>query len=167
MKKFFMIFFVTSIPFGVFMGIFTWNLKAGIYAGLIFGILMALTLGVINFFATKIHGGGKNTSVKQAHEIELQLPFNEAYEKCIESIRYIPGGKVTGENYAEGTILGKTGVNIWTWGDKLALHVEKINEETSKVHVQSRPAVATTVVDYGKNLKNIKTISNYLQKFSR
>lgn len=167
MKKVLIIFLVTSIPFGLIMGILSLNPMAGVMAGFSFGFLMALILGIINIVATKVIGGDRDTPVKQEKEIELRMPFNEAYKLCKQSILYIPGGKVTYENYVKGIVLGKTGVNIWTWGDKITMRIEKIDEETSKVHIQSKPAVATTVVDYGKNLKNIHTMSNYLQQHNQ
>ncbi len=36
-----------------------------------------------------------------------------------------------------------------TWGDKLEFHIQKVDEEVSKVWVQSWPIVPTTLVDYG------------------
>ncbi|KKB41474.1 hypothetical protein [Bacillus thermotolerans] len=75
----------------------------------------------------------------------------------------IEGAEVTYEDYEDGVIRAKTGVNLRTFGDQITPLVQKADEETTSVHIQSKPAIPTTIVDYGKNIKNVKTITTYLK----
>lgn len=162
MKKLLQMFFFTSIPFGVIMGLMFQELEIGVMAGLFFGLGMTIIVGVINKISMKSIGESGTSSVKQEKEMELTLPYKTAFELCKNAVLSIKGTKITYENEQEGMIRAKTAVNALTWGDKISVFVEKVDEERSKVHIQSKPAVATTVVDYGKNLKNVKVIANYL-----
>lgn len=162
MKKLLQIFFFTSIPFGFIMGLMFQELEIGIMVGLFFGLGMTIILGIINKVSMKSIGESGTTSVKQEKQIELTLPYKSAFELCKKAVLSINGTKITYENEQEGIIHAKTAVNALTWGDKISVSVEKVDEERSKVHIQSKPAVATTVVDYGKNLKNVKIIADYL-----
>ncbi|UGB30523.1 hypothetical protein [Metabacillus sp. B2-18] len=162
MKKLLTIFFITSISFGLIMGLLFQELELGITVGFFFGLAMAVMIGIINKISMKSIGESGTSSVKQEKVIELTLPCKPVFELCKKAVLSIKGAKITYENEQEGIIRAKTAVNALTWGDTIVVNVEKINAENSKVHIQSKPAVPTTVVDYGKNLKNVKAISSYL-----
>ncbi|MEB1808867.1 MAG: hypothetical protein LPK26_16525 [Bacillaceae bacterium] len=164
MKKILMIFLATSITFGLTMFINDSDVSTSITSGLAFGIFMTVILGAMNYLLVKRVGGKAESSVKQETEIELYLPYKDSFELCKNSLSSINGTKITHEDVEKGIIQAKTGVNIQTWGDKLEFHIQKVDEEVSKVWVQSRPIVPTTLIDYGKNLNNIKRITNHLEE---
>lgn len=47
----------------------------------------------------------------------------------------IEGAEVTYEDYEDGVIRAKTGVNLRTFGDQIILLVQKADEETTSVHI--------------------------------
>lgn len=163
MKKLFTIFLATPFPFALFM-LIKFDFSISVLCGLTFGLLMTIILGVINYFSLKQVGGEAASSVKKEKEIELQLSYENSFELCKNSLSCIKGASITHEDFNKGIIRAKTGVNLKTWGDKIEFHIQKISDEVSKVWIQSMPIIPTTLVDYGKNLNNIKKISNYLQE---
>ncbi len=51
-------------------------------------------------------------------------------------------------------------------GDVISFEVHRIDDDRTQVKVSSRPAVPTTLVDYGKNLENVERIISFLKKQS-
>ncbi|WP_273130964.1 hypothetical protein [Bacillus weihaiensis] len=76
---------------------------------------------------------------------------------------YLHKAKVKEENLEKGFILVRTGINIRTWGEVIKVTVTSIENERTLVTIESKPIVITTMVDYGKNLENVKIISEYLE----
>ena len=51
-----------------------------------------------------------------------------------------------------------------TWGYIISFEVRKIDNDRTQIKVSSRPAVSTTLVDYGSNLENVEKIISFLEK---
>jgi hypothetical protein len=66
-----------------------------------------------------------------------------------------------------GKIMARSFVNWKTWGDTISFDITGISDEKTAVKVTSRPTASSTIVDYGKNLENVKTIVSFLEKSKR
>ena len=171
------IFLVTGIPFGIFMGIF-YSLKYGFPSGLIaglfregiiFGVFMSLILGFLHSWSVKRMPYGKSEEslgVYHVRNVELRLPHDKVFNLCIASISSIKKCKIQTEDRSQGKIIAKAGSNWKTWGDVISLEVHKTDNYRTQVVVSSRPTVRATLVDYGKNLENVKIISSFLKEQS-
>ncbi|MDL4842358.1 hypothetical protein [Aquibacillus rhizosphaerae] len=160
MKKILFIFTVCFLPFGLIMSIVLGDFIIGMMSGLFFGLLMTITLGILN----KSMGGKLDSSVRQETEFKIDVSFKEALELCKESISSVKGAQIKQEDYANGIIRVKTSMTLKSWGEKIVFRVQKINDEVSNVYVQSKPTLPTTLVDYGKNSNNINNISSYFDQ---
>ncbi|WP_226668084.1 hypothetical protein [Metabacillus litoralis] len=169
MKTFFKIFVFTSIPFGFFMYLQALLLKDEpsmalyIMMGLVFGLLMALILTIIDRHSKKSIGEDMDNGVHQKNTYELQLSVSEAFQLCKQTVSVLNSAKITYENQEKGLLIFKTGINWRTWGDVVEIALNEINPSSTKISIHSRPRVPTTLVDYGKNAENVQQIINFIK----
>lgn len=171
------IFLAGGIPFGIFTAIlFSYRygikigLSGGIISGLIFGFLMFIILGFLHSRAVeKIAGNISEESMGtyQVQKTELQLPYDKTFALCIESLNLISRCRVQEEDRSHGKIVARSSVNWKTWGDTISFEITGISDEKTAVKVSSRPTARSTIVDYGKNLENVKTIISFLIEKSK
>jgi hypothetical protein len=170
------LFLAAGIPFGIFMGIFyslqygfPSGLVAGLFVGILFGVFMSLILGFLHSWSVKRMPSGKSEEAMGVHHVrnvELRLPYDKVFNLCVESLRLITKCKIQKEDHSQGKIVAKAGMTWKTWGDIISFEVRKIDNDRTQVMVSSRPAVRTTLVDYGKNLENVERISAFLKEQS-
>jgi len=168
------IFLATAIPFGIFMAVLfsaihgiNAGLPGGLISGLIFGFLMLIILGFLHGRAVqKIAGNrsGESMSTFHVQKIELLLPYDRAFDLCIRSLDLIGRCRVQEENRAKGMIVARSSVNWKTWGDTITFDITGTSNNGTAVKVSSRPTSWSTIVDYGKNLENVKTIVSFLER---
>ncbi|MBM7603737.1 hypothetical protein JOC75_001710 [Metabacillus crassostreae] len=170
-KTFTKIFIFTSIPFGFFMYIQALifnnaepSIALYIVIGLVFGLFMSLFMTILDFQSKKSIGEGKSNGVHKKGTIEVPLPEDEVFKLCRDAGSVLKGAKVRHENQQKGLLIIRTGINWKTWGDIIEIVVEDIDANHTRVFIQSRPVVPTTLVDYGKNYENIKRIIGYIEK---
>ena len=53
-----------------------------------------------------------------------------------------------------------------TWGDVISFEVHRANDDGTRIKVSSRPALGSTLVDFGKNLQNVEQIAAFLNERS-
>lgn len=176
MNRYLKLFLAMGIPFGIFMGIiyslqygFPSGIVAGLFVGLFFGVFMSLILGLVHSWSVKRIPSGKSEKAMGVHHVrnvELRLPYDKAFNLCIESISLIKKCKIQKEDRSEGKIVAKAGMTWKTLGDLISFEVHKIENDRTQIVISSRPAVVTTLVDYGKNLENVERISSFLKEQS-
>lgn len=164
MKKLVLLCFASATLFGFSRFLMGEDLSTSMITGLIFGVVMVVTLGSANYVSVKSRGGTTSTSVVQERDVDLELKMEDAFEFCKVATSTIKGTKITFEDLSRGVICAKTPLNISTWGDVIEFELRKITDEMTNVRVKSKPALATTVIDYGKNLENINKITSFLKR---
>lgn len=164
MNKIEKIFLATSIPFGITVFAAYKVILYGLIAGAVFGVSMAVLLVSINYLFTKSSGEGWDSSVNRKKEIEVHMNYHQAFELCKNSISSLKNARIMNVDYTKGIIQIRTAANFKTLGEQIVFRVTKISDEVCKIHVQSKPAYPTTVVDYGKNIENIKLLSSYFNQ---
>jgi hypothetical protein len=170
------IFLISAVPFAFFMGAyysFRYDVRNGIIAGLTGGVAVGLTLAVIVVFlhrrcVQKISGRypDEKMEVNTTRDIELKIPFDQAFDLCIESLDCINRCNIMEKDRHQGKIAAKTGINWKTWGDTISFRLSRLNDDTTRVIVSSRPTARTTLVDFGKNLENVRIIISWLKDSS-
>ncbi len=175
MNRHIKLFLATGIPFGIFMGIFNSfkygifsSLVAGVVGGIFFGGFMSLILGFLHRRSIRRMSSGKSEEAMGVHHVrnvELRLPYDKAFDLCIESLSLIKKCKIQNENRSQGKIVTKAGMTWKTWGDVISFEICKTGNDGIQVEVSSRPALRTTLVDYGKNLENVETIVGFLNAY--
>ena len=178
-KKLFLIFLAIGISIGMIMGII-FSFQHGIRFGLVFiaiGAVFGLFGGFVSLIFAFLHSwtvkrmpsGNTEESIGVHHvrNIELNLPYDMAFNLCLESLSLIKNCKVQNEDRAQGKILGKAGMTWKTFGDIISFEVSKNANNGIKVEVSSRPAVRTTLIDYGKNLENVDKIIGFFNTHAK
>lgn len=168
------IFLASGIPVGIFAAIlfsFLYDinvgLPSGLVLGLIFGFLMFFILGFLHSRAVKKIAGDifeESISTCQIRNIVLPLPYNRTFDLCITSLTLISRCRVQVEERSQGKIIARSSINWKTWGDTISFDITGISNENTAVKVSSRPTSWLTLVDYGKNLENVKTLVSFLEK---
>ena len=172
MKLYLKLFFGTGILFGLLMGILLsflhgilGGLVSGLFSGVIFGLFISLSLGTIHkIFFKRIQTKDTNASegVHQMRSIKMNLSFDAAFDACIKSISRIKKCNILKEDRINGEIDAKAGMTWKTFGDKINFTITKMDKDNTKIEISSKPAIFTTLVDYGKNLENVQTIEAFL-----
>lgn len=173
MNRYMKLFLVLGISFGGSMGILLafrhglyFGIIIGIIAGVCFGGIMASILGLIHSRSVQRishESTNQDMDVEHIKSIELKIPYNVAFEFCLEALDSIKKYKIKKKNKSRGSIYVKTGMTWKTWGDNILFKLFKINEKSTRVEISSKPTVRTTLIDYGKNLDNIENIISYLK----
>jgi len=168
------IFLTSGISFGTFMGILFSSLygidaglRGGLISGIVFGFFMFIILGFLHSRAVRqISGSTSAESLDTFHvrNIKLPLPFERAFDLCIESLGLIRRCRVREQDRSRGKIIATSSVNWKTWGDTMTFDISGTGNEETDVRVSSRPTSWSTIVDYGKNLENVERIVSFLQK---
>lgn len=166
------IFLTAGIPFGIFAGIFysiqygiSQGILLGLFSVLFFGGFMSLILGFLNNKSLKnmpYEISEKTTGVRHIRNIELRIPYDEAFNLCIKSCDLIKGCKIRNFDLATGIIVTKTGISFKCWGEVITFDLRKINDEKTQIVVLSKPVISTTLVDFGKNIDNVEKITTFL-----
>jgi hypothetical protein len=172
MKIHLKLFLATGVPYGILTGLIylllfgpLTGLIAGLFAGILFGGFMSLILGSLHTWSVK-RLPFKSREVMDVHHvqsIEMKLPYDKVFDLCIESLRLIRKCKIVEENRSQGKIIARTGTTWKSWGEVITFDIRKMND-VIQVKVSSRPAVRTTLVDYGKNLENVEKIVSFLKE---
>ena len=100
--------------------------------------------------------------VHHVRSVELRLPYDKAFELCVESLSTIKRCTIRNEERAQGKILARAGINWKTWGEVLSFELRHRGDEGTQIEISSRPAIRVTFVDFGKNLDNVEKISGFL-----
>ena len=168
------IFLSGGITFGIFTAVlfsYLYGIKVGLPGGLIsgtiFGFVMFIILGFLHSRAVeKIAGDRSEGSMEtnQVRNIELQLPYDRSFDLCIKSLGLISRCRIEEEDRSQGKILASSSINWKTWGDTISFDITGISNERTAVKISSRPTSWSTLVDYGKNLENVKTIVSFLER---
>ena len=172
------IFLTTGVLSGLFMGIvdsleygIVYGIVSGIISGFIFGGIMAIVLGNMHRKSVKLLLRGENSpgnfeeslGVCHVRNLEIDLPFDEVFNLCIDSLELIKKCKVMKEDRVLGNIIAKAGMTRKTWGDLITFNLRKNRDGRILIELSSRPSWSLTVVDFGKNLENIEIIVNYIK----
>jgi len=162
-----------GLPFGAIMAVLysfqhglAKGLVAGVVAGLVYGVLMSLILESMHRWAVKrssSDGGDEALGVAHVRTVGLQLAPDEAFDLCLKALGEIRKSKIQRQDRSRGVILAKAGMTWRSWGDEIRLDAREVGAQRTEVEVSSRPAVRTTLIDYGKNLENVETLAGFLK----
>ncbi len=145
-----------------------------IWMGLFFGLLSGIVFvaGAASFYQRamrrRIPGFTlRDANMRQEATIEIPVDGADAFDLCSEALNALPGFFATKSDAAAGVLEGLTGGGVaayWSFGapgEKLEAQIESIGH-SSRVKLLSRPGTLFVVLDFGKNKKNIDSISNYI-----
>lgn len=163
-KLYLKIFLFSGITYGLIMT--ATNLAIGETYGfwefLVFssitGVLMSLALVSLHTYKLKKDGVQKltkeNIDVYQTRSLKSELSKTEIFQK-LKTDPIIGRMNMT---EIENGILLNTGWTWQSWGEEIKILLKSSKENNFEYLLSSSPKLKTTLVDYGKNLKNINQI---------
>ncbi len=134
----------------------------GVGSGLFYGFFMALGLGALQQLSTKQLKTDYSEALLGVHQVQVVVvkqPFDEAFETCENAVLLLKGCRITQKDKELGVIYAQTGQSWKSYGEKIMLTVSAENANACKVTISSKPAIGTTLVDYGKNVENLRAIT--------
>lgn len=73
------------------------------------------------------------------------------------------GASITHEDSATRSIRAQLAMSVWSWGEVVEITIKSVKEEESEITVESRSRFPLTLVDWGKNKRNIIGVLNQLE----
>jgi hypothetical protein len=146
-----------AIKFGFLRGFYV-----GIWFAVVFTVIFGIIIICIDYVATR-DISDRDLALRQSDEINIfgqpELIFQKSVEtlsslKIIRSIRPYP---------EKMTIEASTKVSIFSFGEKVTLRTIPAKDGRTIIHIDSEPLIKSTRIDYGKNFRNIKSITKALQ----
>jgi hypothetical protein len=171
MNKYLKIWMKSGAYFGMSMGIFYIfqqnNYIAGAISGVVAGLLFGGAMAGITYFADKkMEKKGvvnESVSVNQTQSLIISLPFETVEPVIQEAVLSVPKAKI--KSISHSSVEAKTGFTWKSFGEDIVVSLERKDSSTI-AKINSKSSVKTTMVDYGKNLENVKNISSFIkQKF--
>ncbi|MFN2506198.1 MAG: hypothetical protein ABR540_18625 [Acidimicrobiales bacterium] len=140
----------------VFLGLLTGRplhdvvLPATVLGGL-FSAFLALTI------ARRFAPLQGDAPVRPRTRVFVSLPYETAFEHCSHAVRSLPGSTVERLDVGSGIIVARVARTPESWGELVIITVRAIGSDT-EVSVSSRPTYRLTLVDQGKNARNVEHI---------
>jgi len=149
------LFLATGVPFGVIMGYFYHSFVQGIIAGVFFGFFMALCFRIMESLSLKMMGKkDSDIGVRQEKKFNVSLSKEDAIGKIKIALNKMKA-KITNDDSNNGIIEAKTRFSWKSVSEIITIRFIE-NSGQTVIFVESRPALSTTMVDYGKNLQNVE-----------
>jgi hypothetical protein len=178
------LFLWTAVPFGTLVGlcvlfltllvgpprVAAWaplvGLVAALGAGVLYGVVLAAWMGGWHLRAVKKLGfpiTDETLRIPQERTLTLDAPFAEAFTACLGAVRALPGTAVLEEtDYQQGVIEAVKGVSWSSWGEKIRFELRETTPGHTRVTIRCRPALSTTLADFGVSLRNMDTLVSQL-----
>jgi len=102
--------------------------------------------------------------VHQVDVISLPIPFEEAYTTCSQAIASLKFSRKIQSDQSSGTIRFHTTGTIRSYGEKILLSISEVDSNLTKITISSKPIIATTLFDYGKNAENLRLLRKAIQE---
>lgn len=165
-------FLLTGIPFGLILA--SSDLADGNEFGLVkflfntffFGITLSLIFVSFHRYSLKKYGiqeiTNDNLGVNQSGRLNTELNLTE----LIRTLKTDPVfGKMKMTEIENGVLL-KSGVSWKSWGEEIKILLKTDQENNFEYHISSIPILKLTILDYGKNLGNIKRMENLIKNIA-
>lgn len=168
MNLYLKIFLQTGIPFGICMGVFASDaesisdiLAVSFLYCIFFGGTMAIFLGAFQKNAEAKIIENDEEFVEGVHQhatIKLDLNVHQAFNKCLDLLVAFKKSRIVYSNNESGKIKIKTKSSWKSWGEIITISLSGLGDDSTLAKIYSKPRLIGTIVDYGKNYKNVQKI---------
>jgi hypothetical protein len=94
---------------------------------------------------------------------EYNAPFDTVWDTAEQAVHDM-GLQIPSQNKEEGYILAQKGITAFSYGENVAVFVEKVDDQHTKVEVVSKKAVATNIFAWNWEKPILDRISELLEK---
>ncbi|MGH7770982.1 MAG: hypothetical protein ACREQA_01950 [Candidatus Binatia bacterium] len=163
-KKYFDALALVFIGSGVLAGLL-WAMRAGFWSGLQFGFLFAISLTVffgllflpLDYFFTK-NSSNSELDLKQNEELRVRGNLGDVFQRSVEILSSLETIKSVQPQRDQMIIVARTKASLFSFGEEIRLRFIPVEREVVKIEISSEPVFVFTKIDYGKNLKNVRSI---------
>jgi len=100
--------------------------------------------------------------VHKVRIFELRYPYDQAIALCVLALDQISDCRINNVDEVLGRIEAKAGFSWKSYGEIISFDIFSIGHDCTQVELISKPLRQLTLVDYGKNLKNVEKILAFL-----
>ncbi|WP_282608890.1 hypothetical protein [Pelagibius sp. Alg239-R121] len=168
-------FLAMSIPFAAMTGFIIAGdqgvangIATGVAAGVAFGALAAIILVTLHNKAIArlpYPEDAKSNAVKQAKSIFVDWDYDTAFTRCAQAISEY-GCRQIQPDPLHGTIVSKSKLDIFSALQSIGMRVIELEPGHCEIQIISRPKMPTTLLDYGRNLKNVEELARNLLRYN-
>jgi hypothetical protein len=129
----------------------------GAAAGGLFGAVMTLVLAGLQVARAR-RSDGTLAGVRESAEFVVPgdvARARAAAEQALWALGASPRTAAVGDDVV---LEGRTGMSWKSWGEVVRVEIRPSGHGAVRVQVASRPALGTTLVDYGKALTNVNSV---------
>ena len=84
--------------------------------------------------------------------------IQSVYYKILSVTNQIKGLKLVGNNDNSCAIFMEGSVSFWSWGENVTISCQYLDDYHTRIHIESKPKLSTTLVDWGKGKRNIRNV---------
>jgi hypothetical protein len=106
-------------------------------------------------------------SIHLSQKAVIHDRLDVAFELCEESVSVLAGAQIVEMNRPEGKLRVRSAPSLSSLGELIEYRLVRIDAQFTEISISTRPAVKTTLVDYGKGLNNIMLICQFLRDRSK
>lgn len=136
---------------------------AGAISALGWGGLMAITIICLQLILTR-NLTAEQSQPDQSCEFDVSGSVPSVMALLVKSLSEVRFVRNVVVNEKDGIISARTLRSVVSFGEEIAIKVIGIGEDNVRVSISSVPAMKFTVIDYGKNYRNIQSIREMLRK---
>jgi hypothetical protein len=163
MKLYLQLFLVAALGYGTVASLLLTNALIGTLFGVAIGIVLAAIFGTLQHQSFEGKKQDADRSVHQIRDLELDLPYADAYSLCVESLVSLGSVTIKQSSRLEGVIEARTNLNWQTYGERISVSLARLDDDTTRVHIESRPRIKAALTDFGRNLHNVNQLSLFLR----
>lgn len=164
MKLYLKLFLAMAIPYTLVMMLFTLNPGLALVSGILYGGAMSLLFGTIQHLSFRGKKADAEHSVRQSRTLEIDHNIDDTFNLCLEAYTVLKRAVIKKVDRQAATIEVRTGANLRTYGELITIKIAPLDAHTSTVTISSRPRVKSTMIDYGRNLRNVNLLALYLRE---
>lgn len=174
MNLYLKVFLTMAVPFGGLTG-FVVAGDAGILQGITTGTAVGATLGfVASAILVTLHNRAvnrlpfpdnvKNYAVKQSKSIFVDWDYDTAFQRCAQALNDY-GCRQIQPNPLHGTIVSKSKLDVFAALQAIGMRVIEHDPGDCEIQIISQPKMPTTMLDFGRNLRNVEELAQRLRQF--
>ncbi len=160
-------FFIRNTPWYLSLALAT---SVGLLAGFAFATPMAFMqlLSVRRIIRKQNIDKGRFSNlygVTHKAVIDFWGTLSQAHDLCLKALDNIKKVKAVNNEDENRKIYATTSINYLTSGERISISLS-VNKDETCIEVHSEPISRWTIVDYGRNLRNIEIILLYITQHS-
>lgn len=95
---------------------------------------------------------------KRSDREYFPYPIGLMHKACINAINKSKNFTLVTDDPSTGEIKARVGMSLWSWGENVTIALTAESDTDTSMIISSNPAFKLTLVDYGKNRRNINTL---------